>query len=156
MSLTLSERAEHVRDELYGRYDRMNELWLKAEQKLAKHHIPKHVIYEYHTDEDRYGQPHVGYVLGLFKVKGEWKISAGSYCYNDPEEETDWKPIAECSATTRTKAAKFLPAFEEAIIKSAERFVPEVDDAIQKLDEFVNQDIESLLAERAKLNGKAK
>ena len=91
------------------------------------------------------------------KVKGEWRICHGSYPYDSPIQETDWKPITECSASVRVTAVEHLPALHELVIESAEDFVETVNKAIKNLRRSVSlmssEDLQKALAERAKLNG---
>jgi hypothetical protein len=72
----------------------------------------------------------------------------------------DWHYVDKdlCSGEVRADAAKHLPGLEKAVVESAERFVPKVDEAIKALSEALGEDgnVAALLAERAKLNGKAK
>ena len=58
----------------------------------------------------------------------------------------------------RVDAARYLPGLEKSVVETAERFIPRVDSAISALTEALGMPItiEALLAERAKLNGKAK
>ena len=161
--MTLTQRAREARETLFQRYDQLNALWLEAEEQLRKFHIPHGIchVYEYYEpDPDRSG-PDANLCLGLQKVKGEWRICHG--CYRDdfpPFEVEDWTPITECSAEIRVRAAQNLPGLREAVVESAEDFIPKVDDAITSLSEELkpcsDQHLQALLAERAKLNGQAK
>jgi hypothetical protein len=166
MALTLDERAERARLTLYERYEKLNSLWRAAEQQLSKYHIPHEVSYKYEEEVDRDGQPWVGRYLGVKKFKGKWLIYHGTVCYDapPPDDEVDWNPITDCSIETRRETVKYLPTLREAIVKAIEEYVPDIDAAIEELDRFVNSDakpdgkatgIAELLAERAKLNGKA-
>jgi len=151
-------RADKAQKELFTRYDQLNALWLKAEERLTKYHIPRsveHIYRECLIDERDPGSGPVWDCLGLQKVKGKWRICWGSYCYSDPEPSV-WTPITECSAEIRVGAAMHLPGLEEAVVKSAETFIPRVDGAIQALADAIAQPdpLASLLAERAKLNGR--
>jgi len=161
--MTLSERAEEARETLFGRYDQLNALWLQAEQQLTRLHIPRAVDYLY--DEcPSWQQPSdpaevQKEYLGLQKIKGKWRICHGAlYAYGVPE--VDWTPITDCSAETRVIAAKHLPGLRQRVVESAEEFVAKVDEAIDAMKAALtlcpSDQIAELLAERAKLNGKAK
>ena len=72
------------------------------------------------------------------------------------DEFSGWTPITECSVETRVEAAKHLAELREAIVKSAEDFVPVVDGAIEELKKALSvpdEHLMALLAERTKLNG---
>jgi hypothetical protein len=160
--MTFSERAEDVRETLFARYDELNALWLEAEEQLTKLHIPQPVCYSYAKYDEDWRSPNEGWIeecLGLQKVKGKWRICHAAYrpwC----EPEADWTPIIECSAQTRVEAARHLAGLRQAVVESAENFVPKVDDAIESLRGEIGKSpsdsFGALLAERAKLNGKAK
>jgi hypothetical protein len=162
--MTLTDRANQARDALFGRYDQLNALWLQAEEELTKAHIPRLVSCAYLKYEEDYQHPdsEVHHCLGIQKINGKWKICHAIYCpyLADPCSEPTWTPITECSAEIRVLAAKHLPQLREAVVESAETFIPKVDEAINALREAIrpapSDQIRSLLAERAKLNGKAK
>jgi hypothetical protein len=164
--MTFDERAEQARNALFSRYDRLNNLWLQAEKELAKFHIPRtaEFCYQCYDDNGREGELLKEY-LGVRKIKGKWRICLGSYrrrtlADEDPEGVNDeWTPITDCSAETRVWAVEYLPQLLEAVVKSAETFIPEVDHAIDKLRKALNgpdEHLRTLLAERAKMNGRAK
>ncbi len=157
--MTLKRRAEKARTELFARYDQLNALWLKAEERLTKNHVPlpvEHIYARYDSVEQQYYGVGGCECLGLQKIKGKWRICYGVYWFSS-QPDADWVPITECSAETRVEAAKHLPGLEKAVIESAEKFIPRVDDAIQALTEALAQpdNLAYLLAERARLNGKA-
>jgi hypothetical protein len=157
VAMTLDERAQKVRKELFARYDQLNALWLKAEERLTKHHVPRPVQCIYalpNTGEpEDQGLPEA-VCLGLQKVKGKWRICYGVYWFS-AQPDADWLPITECSAEIRVEAARHLPKLEKAAVESAEKFIPKVDEAIQQLAEALGKpdNLADLLAERAKLNG---
>lgn len=156
VAMTLTKRAECARHELFRRYDHLNALWFQAEEELTKLHIPQPVSYVYASyDDDPYdGTTNVSLCLGLQKVKGKWRICHTECPSYDGPGPYDWTPITDCSAETRVRAAKYLPEFREAVVKSAEQFIPKVDEAIKAMQQALNTDIQQLLAERAKLNGR--
>jgi hypothetical protein len=156
--MTLEQRAQRVRKDLFSRYDQLNALWTKAEEDLTRVHIPRPVefIYgHYPADEHRTNESQVYECLGLQKVKSSWRICHGSYCDAQSGPET-WTPIVECSAQIRVEGAKHLPGLRKKAVESAEQFVPKVDEAINALTEALGDrapDLAELLRERAKLNG---
>ncbi len=148
-----------TQEELFVRYDQLNALFLKVEERLTKHHIPRPVEYIYsknYIDDNPNGELAFE-CLGLQKVKGKWRICHGTYtcCQDGPSA---WTPVVDCSAEVRAAAArhvaKHLPDLEKAVIERTEKFIPEVDSAVQALAKALNQplNINGLIAERAKLN----
>jgi hypothetical protein len=154
--MTLTKRAAVAQQELFHRYDELTALWLKAEEELTKLHVPRTVCHVYADYEEDWHDPGstVCLCLGLVKIKGKWRICHGAFQAHYAGEPDSWTPINDCSAETRVWAAKHLPGLREAVVKSAEDFVPKVDDAIKALKGALNTDINELLAERAKFNGK--
>lgn len=155
--MTLTERAEHSRKELFRRYDELNTLWQQAEEELRRFHVPRdvrHVYHSYDLDPTQPGYRVCQLYLGLRKEKGKWRIFHGTWLDWGPEDPIDWTPITECSAEIRVKAAQHLPGLREAVVKSAEDFIPQVDAAIEAMKTALNTDINELLAERAKFNGR--
>jgi len=152
--MTLAKRAETARASLFVRYDELNSLWTAAEEQLTKLHIPCAVRYCYlQYPEDSY-RPDEGYIeecLGLQKIKGKWRICHTVSAWNDPEYY--WTPITECSAETRVQAAKHLAGLRQAIVESAEGFIPKVDEAIDVLKAEVSNHTENVIAD---LFGEAK
>jgi len=156
--MTLEERARKAREILFSRYDDLNVLWLQAEEQLTQLHVPCPVSHTYakYQDQDDPNGALTCKCLGLQKVRGKWRI-----CHSLYEEWCDqhlgWIPITECSAETRVEAAKHLDDLRKAVVESAERFIPKVDEAINTLAKTVgfsaNAQSRDLLAERAKLNG---
>lgn len=159
VAMTIEQRAEKVRTDLFTRYDHLNALWQKAEEQLAKMHIPLPVEHKYgeYCEDWRDASTVIYECLGMQKFAGKWRICYGRYHLLSEDTPDEWTPICECSARVRVRAAKHIPGLREAIVKSAEAFVPTVDEAIQALSESLDQptDIQKLLAERAKLNGQA-
>lgn len=157
--MTLNERAQNAHDELFVRYDKLNALWLEAEEQLTQLHIPRPVECIYHDYEPDSRDPNfrIAECLGLQKIKGKWRICYGAYDLSSEPEPSDWTPITDCSASIRVEAAEHLPKLRKAVVESAEKFIPKVDSAIMQLAEALDQsaNLNDLLAERAKLNGQA-
>jgi len=161
--MTISTRREESRESLFRLYDELNSLWLEAEKRLTEGHIPRtveHVYAHYHVNGHNPNDGEIALCLGLEKVQGKWRICHSSYDIRRQPEPDNWTPITDCSAEIRVNAAEHLPGLEEEIVKSAEGFVPKVEEAIQTLRESLrrkpSEQILKLLAERAKLNGRAK
>ena len=154
--MTLDQRAQKAREELFKRYDALNALWLKAEEEITKLHIPHAVEYVY----DDYPDGHPRDCLSVLKIKGKWRICQGTYAHGSYPEfgPDDWTPVVECSALVRVEAAKHLPGLRQSVVEAAEKFIPRVDKAIATLEKALAADdnMAALLAERAKLNGRAK
>src|SRR5215471_9015545 len=131
--MKLEERAEKAREMLFSRYDTLNALWLQAEEQLTQLHVPRPVSHKYAAYDDG-GLPSAitSKYLGLQKVKGKWRICHGIYEeWWQPGPE--WTPITECSAESRVEATKHLDDLRKAVVESAERFIPKVDEAINTL-----------------------
>lgn len=156
--MTPEERAHSARDILFKRYDELNALWLQAEEQLTQFHIPRPVYYKYDEYQDPNGQQGAttSKYLSLQKIKGKWRICHSLYedwC----DHEHGLTPITECSAQVRIEAVEHFDKFRTKVVKSTEDFIPEVDEAIKKLDSSIrlhgNVESRDQVAKRAKLNG---
>jgi hypothetical protein len=153
---TMLERAAAAKQALFQRYDELNALWIDAEDQINQLHIPvsvSHICYSYGQCDE------LSECLGLQKVKGKWRICHATFHDQFPEDE-EWTPIVECSALIRVNFTKYLEGFREKVVRSAEEFIPKVDEAIAMMRKAVNspqdENLKAMLAERAKLNGKHK
>src|SRR5262245_7253879 len=106
MPLTLEQRARKAREELFARYDQLNALWLKAEEQIAKYHIPHAVEYIYAPD-DHPNDP-TDSCLGVVKIKGQWRICHGYYRPAYEPFAYEWTPITECAAAIRVQVVKHI------------------------------------------------
>ena len=118
---SLSSCARKAGEELFTRYDKLNDLWKQTEERLTKYHIPRSVSYTYasYYPDDECEQQGVQRhnMLGLQKVKGSWRICSGECDDRWPDSE-HWTPITECSALHRVQTVKHLPGLEEAIVEN--------------------------------------
>lgn len=159
--MTLAQRAIDARTSLFSKYDQLNLLFEAAEQELTRHHVPHAFSHEYIFRENEQGNGLV-FALGIQKIKGKWRLCHTSYWY--PHEYYDgdyiWTPIVECSGEHRIQAAGHIAGLREKLVESLEGAIPKADEAIRNLRstvaELKSDDLVKLLAERAKLNGKAK
>lgn len=157
MSKSVSQRAAIARKSLHDRYDELNDLWLRAEEQLAKYHIPIEVDCVYRS-WDVEGTPwSQGKSLGMRKLgNSKWRICFAHWHEGYPEEDLSWIPIVDCPVEIRVEAAEHLNDLREAIVKSSEQFIPKVDAAIAALKEEIlagDDHLKVMLAERARLNG---
>ncbi len=134
---------------------------MQAEEELTKLHIPRPVSYSYRSYDEDYCDPstRINFCLGIQKIKGDWRICHAIDHPCDGDYDPQWTPITECSVEVRVQAAKYLPQLKEAVVKSAETFIPKVDEAIGELKKALSlpdEHLQALLAERAKLNGRAR
>ena len=83
----------------FARYNQLNALWLQAEERLTKHHVPCPVqfSYEYSNPQEPWFDGVESRCLGLRKVKGKWRICYGEY-FSCNQPDAEWQPITECSA----------------------------------------------------------
>ncbi len=150
--MTLELRAEKARKEVFARYDQINALWKKAEEQLAENHIPRWFCH-YFNEDGRYCE-----CLAMMRHRGEWRIHHALIDHCQEMTEAEFKLIADCSGEIRMSAMCELPGLRRAAVESAEQFVKEADQAIQQMSEELGlpNNLGELLAERARLNGKAK
>jgi hypothetical protein len=153
MTVTVDDRAQKARVELFSRCEKLDEQWLKMEGKFAKLPIPCGVVYVYHSYTVTGPDGSEGCVrdcLGIQSFRGRWRICHCSFCVWEDcpprqESELDWTPIANCSPEVRVEAVQHLAGLGREIVEAAERFIPQVDQAIAKLSQALEaDDFESL------------
>ncbi len=155
--MTLDERAQNARDTLFKRYDVLNALWLQAEEQLTAFHVPRPASYAYlEYDDPDSPLAMIHERLGLQKIRGKWRICHGLDYDVWPDRE-QWTPITECSAEIRVRAVRYVQDLRKAIVDDAERFIPQVEEAIHTLATTVglstSTESQDVLANHAKLNG---
>jgi hypothetical protein len=160
---SLDHRSKKANQEIFHRYDRLNSLWTEVEKYLTRDHIPCPVEITYRSyapDEDHanHGWDCCNDLLGLQKIKGQWRVCHGFRDDRWPDADAGWTPIADCSGVVRSVCAKHVVALEKAIIESAESFIPVVDAAIAELEGFLivpnPSELAEMLTERSRLNGR--
>ncbi|MDZ4818737.1 MAG: hypothetical protein SGJ20_07170 [Planctomycetota bacterium] len=135
--MTLLERAHSAQKALFSRYDRLNQLWTEAEKRLTSNHVPHFVTVVCQRWPDIQGEETIE-EIGLVKIKGEWRIGFTEVDGRDTDYlHVSWIPIVDCSAQIRVNCAKHLPKLEQAVVESAEKFIPRVDIAIDELTKFL-------------------
>jgi hypothetical protein len=140
---SLEERSRRTAEALAPRYDQLNELWAEAETRLKAMQVPRYVWVVYKREDiepaDPYSRSYCE-CLGLVKARGEWRLCLGQFVkdeYNghpsDPDQPTNWKPIADCSVEERVEAAAHLTALRKEVVVSAEHYISKVDEAVSHL-----------------------
>jgi hypothetical protein len=130
-------RESTVRDDLTNLYERLRELIDEAESWLLSHHFSTPVSYCYKDDEQ--GTCY----LGIQKLGGRWRLS---WCSTDMPEEVhldnpttwEWRPLTDCSLRIRFEAANHLKGLRSALLESQEKFVKEVEAAINDYESVLH------------------
>jgi len=133
----LEKKNLEVRQKLENGLDRLNAMWEQVEQKLIAFQTPRYVNFTYDTQTNPESGESAYSMLALAKVGGDWRVCYGIF-YDSDHEEPDWKPITDCSAEIRVEAAKHVSKLKEEIIRTAEGFLPEIENAIASLDEALS------------------
>ncbi|MDB5347274.1 MAG: hypothetical protein JWP89_5651 [Schlesneria sp.] len=137
---TLVERDKHADELLATRYDILNQRLVEAELHLRGLRPIHSVWVEYGHSSHPDGGPMEWEVLGITKLKErlqeKWRI-----CHGEGREGSDFivenlKPIIDCPVEMRVRAAGVVGKLHEAIVKSKEAYVPQVDAAIRELTDL--------------------
>jgi hypothetical protein len=107
-----------------------------AEEYLRSLHLPVGISVEYNRGGyEQYG-PESWELLGFVRSGSTWRL-----CYaedgSENEEQPIWKPLVECSTTIRLRALAELGKLKIEAVAAKERFVAEVGDALQEIDQFL-------------------
>ncbi len=102
---------------------------------------PRFVSVDYNKED--IDPEHPGYHLewerlGLQRYQGKWRL-CHAYDNDYPEYRAEWHPIIECSAEARVQATGHVLRLREAIITSAEKFIPTVHEALSKLNAVLDE-----------------
>ena len=133
--LTLAEvqnRDAAARKELTQRYPLLDAAWEALEKEFAKYHLPDAVWHECYSS----GGAVVTYLI-VDRGSKDVRIDAAEVWEENPEEFCTRWHIKQAPVRLRVRLVEYVPALREAVVKSAEAFVPKVDDAIQTLNSFV-------------------
>jgi hypothetical protein len=133
----LDKKNLEVRKSLEERLNRLNALWEQVEEKLVGLQTPRHVSIVYASQTNPETGETVESMLALEKIGGNWRLCHGIYFENDPYELA-WKPITDCSAEIRVDAAQQVSKLKEQIVRTAEEFLPKIDNAISSLDKALS------------------
>lgn len=136
----LKERDGIIRLQLYSRYQKLDDVWKRAEESLGKYQLPKAVELTCFRDNPR-NDCDAEIQLRVTRSKGGADISVRRMpaVQGKPKAagEMTWH-ITDAPVVYRVKLVEFLPALREAVVKSAEAFAPKVDEAIHTLNSSLN------------------
>lgn len=138
VTMTTLSRPLQAKQALFSSYDQLNERINKVEERLTSFHVSQGVSYEY----ERVTSPNpqegwTSFVLEIAKIKGKWRICHVEYWSEAPDQRPHPKPLVECSARDRVRAAKHLAKLEELIVKDSEQFLSDVDAAVAEIDKYL-------------------
>jgi hypothetical protein len=131
---SLEERNEHADAELSTRYEQINQLLAEAEKRLKRLKPPQEVWIAYNMKQvnpDNPGSPECWELIGLCRYAGTVRL-----CHATDWDEGDIaniRPVVECPAEVRVKAANLIGKLRIKFVKMKEEFIPQVDDAINVL-----------------------
>ena len=113
-------------------FDELNKTWEKIEQFFRKQGILRDVELALKPLEDVQYGPYADTLIGIQKRRGEWRICYGISHYNNPNQETDWTAIPECSTELRVELLDHVKDLFAELVKTNEEFIPELEQAVAK------------------------
>lgn len=132
-TMTVDERNQHANEAMDVRFAQLTAAWEQLEQEL-KTMRPVDPVEVCYFDDRRESIDRR--FLAFWKSSGQWRIWHGHHEYQDYDEQIRWTQINEAPVRWRLDAVKHLEKLKEAIVKSKEEFIPEMDMAVESL---VNQ-----------------
>jgi hypothetical protein len=135
--MTIDERNENLNEALTTRLEQLKAAIEEQESQLKAMRLACDAKHAYHSetmeDEQRNCIGEINWYVGMIKLKGGWRLCyAKDYeHYSWPGESIDWKPLVDCSIEERIDAVPHIGALREAIVKSKESLVPELEKAIE-------------------------
>jgi hypothetical protein len=135
--LTLSERNEQASKKLTERFDALNQAIALAEQRL-KELKPVRPVWAHYNPTGEHDEPPYAYdVIGMDKVNNQWRLV---YAKDDDRnyDSGPWgiQPLTDCPVETRVRAVAELQKLHAKIIESKEKFIPEVEQAINAVLDY--------------------
>ena len=134
--MTIDKRNDELNEALTSRLEQLKLGIEKQEAELKAMMIARDTRHCYRTGEELDGGRTVGehsWYIGMIRLKGGWRLchAAHYFHYQGFEEDIDWKPLVDCSIEERIDAVPHIGALREAIVKSKESLVPELEKAIE-------------------------
>ncbi len=114
--------------QLTEKYDVLNEQFVLVENRLRALR-PMRPVWVSCSNTDEAGTEDGG-LLWIAKLGNKWRL-----VYTDSKSEP--KPITECPALVRCRAAKYVRCLHAEIIKQKELIIPEIEDAITELTRYL-------------------
>ncbi len=136
LKMTIDERNDELNEALATRLEQLNAVIEEHEKQFKAMKLARDAMHAYrsHTMEDDHRNciGEINWYVGMIKMKGGWRLCYANEHehYNWPDESIDWKPLVECSIEQRIDAVPHIKTLREAIVKSKESLVPELEKAI--------------------------
>lgn len=137
----LEERNSTTIDRAEPMFAQVNSNWEKVESYLKAKGVLHSVEHSFGQLEkwldpgtcDTFGDR----LIGIQRVKGKWRVCYGTFYYCDPNGETDWTPITECSMEIRIELLEHVPKLFEALVVANEKYIPTLEKAVEKSNEVL-------------------
>lgn len=113
-------------------FDELNKSWDQIEKFLRKQGILHEVEHQIGTLDDLQYGAYASRLIGIQKRKGEWRVCYGVVHFQDPDEDAGWIPVTECTTDLRIELLEHVAGLFEELVKSNEKFVPEMEKAVAK------------------------
>jgi hypothetical protein len=115
----LDPRMNHIATQ---KLDRHHKLWVAAEEAFAQHGV---LVSAWVQSADVH--------LGIFKMKGKWRLCTAPPLPPEQLTDDDWKPVTESAIKLRTLAVKLLPALMQEVERSNAEMLTKLDAESDKL-----------------------
>lgn len=135
--MTVDERNDELNEALTTRLEQLNAAIEEHETRFKTMGLARDAkhVYRSHSMEDNQRNciGEVNWYVGMIKLKGGWRLcyAHDHEHYSYPNDTVSWKPLVECSIEERIDAVPNIGALREAIVKSKESLVPELEKAIE-------------------------
>ncbi|TWT97264.1 hypothetical protein [Neorhodopirellula pilleata] len=135
--MTIDERNEELNEALTARLEQLKAVIEDQENQFKAMRLACDAMHAYRSegmeDDQRNCIGEINWYVGMIKLKGGWRLcyAKDHEHYSWPGESIDWKPLVDCSIEERIDAVPHIGALREAIVKSKESLVPELEKAIE-------------------------
>ena len=118
----MREDEEALIESIRSRYERLNELWRKAEAKLKSFHIP---------DEVEINIGNLGFLGWICTTRG-FRI-----CHSTDAE--NWTPITDSTLYVRCSCTSHLRTLQDAIVSYIPAVIEDLDEAIEQFQKALKK-----------------
>jgi hypothetical protein len=137
----LLERSKFAGKVLAVKYDHLNQMIAATEEFFKSLKCPTHTYIGYNDSHNEDCGITDWETLGFIRFHDKWRI-VHAFCNSDEIGIlNNLQPLADCPISVRVTAANEIERLYKAIIEQKEKFIPEVDNAINefvKFHQFIN------------------
>ncbi len=140
LNMTLDEENAELNSLLDARLSQLNAVIEEHESNLKAMMIPEPVWLEYQHYADDYDPQGTGWLIGIDKWQGTWRLCHARDNYIPTGEYSDIKPLVDASIFDRRRAIKKIDELRQKIVTDKKKLIPllekDIEVAAKALDNY--------------------